>query len=94
MINLLSCFQRRDHPIRLNSEFHLDLQWWDEFLSSWHGVSFWLFPGMAASSDVEVTSDAAGSGLGFGAYFRSEWLVVRGPRARLGVPSPIKNCSP
>ena len=73
MINLLSCFRCRDHPIRLNSEFHLDLQWWDEFLSSWHGMSFWLFPGMAASSDVEATSDAAGS-LGFGAYFRSEWF--------------------
>jgi len=28
---------------------------------------------MAASSDVEVTSDSAGS-LGFGAYFRSEWF--------------------
>jgi len=73
MINLLSCFWRRDHPIRLNSEFHLDLQWWDKFLSSWPGVSFWLFPGIAASSDVGVTSDAAGS-LGFGAYFRSEWF--------------------
>ena len=36
-------------------------------------MSFWLFPGTAASSDVEVTSDAAGS-LGFGAYFRSEWF--------------------
>jgi len=41
---------------------------------SWHGVSFWLFPGMSASTDVEVTSDAAGS-LGFGAYFKNEWDV-------------------
>ena len=39
MIDLLCCF-RRDHPIRLNTQFHLDLQWWHKFLSDWHGVSF------------------------------------------------------
>ena len=73
MIDLLCCFRHRDHPIRLNSEFHLDLLWWDEFLSSWHGVNFWLYPGMSAAIDLEVTSDAAGS-LGFGAYFRQDWF--------------------
>ena len=73
MIDLLCCFRTRDHPIRLNSEFQLDVQWWLDFLASWHGVSFWLFPGMSAPTDVEVTSDAAGS-LGFGAYFNTEWF--------------------
>lgn len=73
MIDVLCCFRRRDHPIRLNAEFHLDLQWWHEFLSTWHGVSFWLFPGMSAASDLEVTSNAAGS-LGFGAFLKCEWL--------------------
>ena len=73
MIDLLRCFRKRDHPIRLNAEFHLDLQWWLQFLSSWNGVAFWLFPGMAAAPDLEVTSDASGS-LGFGAYFRGEWF--------------------
>lgn len=73
MIDLLCCFRKRDHPIRLSAEFHLDLQWWHEFLSSWHGVNFWLFPGMSASSDLEVTSDAAGA-LGYGAYFKREWF--------------------
>ncbi|XP_078365995.1 uncharacterized protein LOC144650218 [Oculina patagonica] len=73
MIDLLRCFRKRDHPIRLNSEFRLDLQWWLQFLSSWHGVYFWLFPGMSASPDLEVTSDASGS-VGFGAYFNDEWF--------------------
>ena len=73
MINLLQCFRKRDHPIRLNSEFHLDLQWWLQFLSSWHGVYVWLYPGMSASPDLQVTSDASGS-LGFGAYFNREWF--------------------
>ena len=73
MIDLLCCFRRRDHPIRLNSEFHLDLPWWHEFLSVRHGVSFWLYPGMSAAPDLEVTSDAAGAP-GFGAFFRGEWF--------------------
>lgn len=70
MIDLLCCFRTRDHPFRLSAEVQLDVQWWHEFLTSWHGVSFWLFPGM---SDIEVTSDPAGS-LGFGAYFNNEWF--------------------
>ena len=73
MIDLLTCFRCRDHPIRLNSEFHLDLQWWHEFLSAWHGVSFCLYPGMSAAPDLEVTCDTTGS-LGFGAYFKGEWF--------------------
>ena len=71
--DLLCCFQRCDHPIRLNSEFQLYLQWWDEFLSSWHGMSFWLFPGTVALTNLEVTSDTSGS-LGFGTYFQGEWF--------------------
>ena len=58
---------------RLNGEFHKGIQWWSDFLMSWHGVSFWLFPRMSASTDLEVTSDVAGS-LGFGAYFKNEWF--------------------
>ena len=61
MKDLLCFFLCRDHPIRLNSEFHLELQWW-------HGVSFWLYPGVSAAPDLEVTSAAAGS-LAFGRYF-------------------------
>ena len=40
MINLLCSFRRRDHLIRLYREFHLDLHWWHELLTIWHGVSF------------------------------------------------------
>ena len=71
MPDLLCCFRTRDHPIRLSSEFRLDLKWWHDFLTSWHGVSLWLFSGMSAPTDMEVTSDAAGS-LGFGAYYNNE----------------------
>ena len=43
----------------------MDLRWWHHFLSDWHGVSFWLFPGLVPEAGVEVSSDAAGS-IGFG----------------------------
>jgi hypothetical protein len=39
MINLLCAFRSRDHPIRLNIEFRLDLQWWIEFLDDSRQVS-------------------------------------------------------
>ena len=69
MIDLLCGFWTKDHPIRLNQEFHCDLLWWNHFLDQWHGVSFWLFPAM----DLEVSSDAAGS-LDFGAFFQGQWF--------------------
>ena len=59
MIDLLCCFRRRDHPVCLNREFHIDLLWWHQFLEDWHGISFWLFPGLLPEADVEVSSDAA-----------------------------------
>ena len=69
MVDLLSCFRKKGHPIWLKKEFHLDLQWWDHLLAQWHDVSFWLYPGLSPVVDLEVASDAAGS-LGFGAYFK------------------------
>ena len=69
MVDLLSCFRKKGHPIWLNKEFHLDLQWWDHLLAQWHDVSFWLYPGLSPVVDLEVASDAAGS-LGFGAHFK------------------------
>jgi len=74
MLDLLCFFCSRDHPIPLSSEFRLDLQWWHDFLTTWHGVNLWLFPGMSSPTDVEMTSDAAGS-LGFEAYYNSEWFT-------------------
>ena len=71
MIDLLRCFQRRDHPICLNREFQLDLLWWHHFFSDQHHISFWLFPGLVPEGEDEVSSDAAGS-LGYAAYLPSQ----------------------
>lgn len=61
MINLLSAFWQNDHPIKLNQEFCLDLYWWREFVHSWNGLSFLLYPNWAPLSDFSVSSDAAGA---------------------------------
>ena len=74
MIDLLGCFRKKDHPIRLNKEFLRDLQWWHQFLVEWHGVNFWLFPGNTPNAGMEVSSDAAGS-LGVSAYFEGMWFT-------------------
>ena len=57
MINLLSAFRSRDHPVRLNVEFRLDLLWWIEFIEEWNGTRFFLLPCLMPVADLFVTSD-------------------------------------
>ena len=71
MINLLSAFRSRDHPIRLNVEFRLDLLWWIQFIKEWNGTNFFLLPGLMPVTDLFVTSDAAGA-IGYGALYRQQ----------------------
>jgi hypothetical protein len=73
MIDLLCCFRKREHPIRLNCEFRRDLEWRHKFLSTWHGVSFWLYPGIPVITDLQVVSDASGA-IGYGAFYNQEWF--------------------
>ena len=54
LINLLCCFCNKDHPNCVNQEFSLDLQGWQQFLSSWHGVTFWLYPGMSSAQPYKL----------------------------------------
>ena len=54
-------------------------------MEDWHGVSFWLFPGLLPEADVEVSSDVAGS-IGYGAYmkghrFAGSWAPSQQPQS-------------
>ena len=73
MIALLCCFRHRDHPIRLNVDFHQDLQWWLTFFKEWNGVFFFLSSAVSPLPDLVVSSDASDSH-GFGALWRTEWF--------------------
>jgi hypothetical protein len=73
MINLLCVFRSRNHPIRLNVQFRLDLRWWVQFIDELNGTNFFLVPGLFPVADLFVTSDAAGS-IGYGASYRQPWF--------------------
>ena len=79
-MHLLTCFHSRHHPIRLNHEFQLDLKWWKKFLNSWHGVSFWLFPGLIPCPDFELFSDDQS---GLEPFVVENGLMVHGWRAKM-----------
>ena len=74
IFGLLSQFERKDHPIRLNREFRADMEWWYEFASRWNGVSL-LRERTLQHPAVELWSDASGS-WGCGALWSDKWFQV------------------
>ena len=56
MIDLSAACRRDDHQIRLDSDFHLDLFWWQDFFHSWDGTSFFLSPQWAPLPDFQENS--------------------------------------
>ena len=73
LINLLRDSKRHQKFLRLNKECRLDLQWWNQFLPVWNGISFFDLPDWAPVPNFELATDASGS-LGFGAYHQGEWF--------------------
>ena len=71
--NLLRDSKRHQKLIRLNKDCQLDLQWWNEFLPSWNGISFLDLPEWALVPDFELSTDTS-SNLGCGAYYQGEWF--------------------
>lgn len=74
IFGLISQFGRRDHMIRLNAAFRVDLEWWHVFVSSWNGVSMMLRESLQ-SPGIEIWSDASGS-WGCGAVWGTQWFQV------------------
>lgn len=72
----VSCSARElHHHIRVSKSLRLDLLWWHNFLASWNGKSFFLFPEWAPLPSFSVSSDAAGS-LGYAALFKNQWFAM------------------
>ena len=72
---LLSLDRAPYHQIRLNTGARADLMWCQVFLQEWNGTSF--FP--AATSSIEVVSDASGS-FGCGAFNSTQdWFQLQWP---------------
>ena len=60
MIELAKSTREYHHMVRLNRDFRSDVQWWRLFLPRWNGTSF-LYPGITATPNITVYSDASGS---------------------------------
>ena len=72
MIDLLSKVSHFSHHIRLTIAFRKDIHWWQAFLTSWNGCSFFYQDTWLPNSSLELFTDA--SHAAFGAYFTGEWF--------------------
>ena len=59
IIDLLHRNPNTYHPIRLNCQFRLDLQWWKSFAAGWNGTSYITTP--SAAGDVVPGTGPRGS---------------------------------
>ena len=60
IFDLLARTKKQHHFIRLNEQFHGDIEWWGVFLKDWNGVSM-LYSSSVEQPDVSICSDASGS---------------------------------
>ena len=75
LFNLLSVARAPNHFVRLNLGARADIAWWQCFLESWNGLSFFPLP----SPSVHVYSDAS-SGFGCGAFVQAlGWFSLQWP---------------
>ena len=72
MIDLLSKASHPSNRIRLTVAFRKDIHWWQTFLTSWNGCSFFYQDTWLPNSSLELFTDA--SHAAFGAYFAGEWF--------------------
>ena len=52
VIDLLTRFRNRSHPVRINAEFRRDPQWWLAIFQEWNGISFFLRLGFIPLPDL------------------------------------------
>ena len=72
MIDLLTKPTQPSDRIRLTIAFRKNIHWWQTFLTSWNGRSFFHEDEWLSSSSLELFTDA--SHIAFGAYFAGEWF--------------------
>ena len=73
LITLSTSVSKLHHNICLNTEARADISWWQEFLPTWNGKSYFIDSSPTDASDLELYTDASGIH-GCGAYYRGEWF--------------------
>lgn len=90
MIALTRKVSQPHHHIKLNSGFFKDLNMWQEFISGWNGVGFFLPTSWVNSDSLQLYTDASGS-IGFGGIFASQWFQGQW-RAHQQLGQPGRSC--
>lgn len=72
MIDLLPKATNPSYRIHLTVAFRKDIHWWQTFLISWNGRSFFHADAWMSSSSLDLFTDA--SHAAFGAYLAGEWF--------------------
>ena len=72
LIHLSTSVTKMHHHIRLTTDARADIHWWYSFLPSWNSTGKFLHPTLIAAEDMELFTDAAGTGCG--AYFKGAWF--------------------
>ena len=75
MIDLSTVHSHMNAILRLNREFHSDLEWWFQLAAVWNGVSI-LAPVKALAPDGIIVSDASGN-WGCGAFHDQKWFQLQ-----------------
>ena len=65
------------HRIKLNQEFHRDVEWWLYYLPTWSGVSLLYESNWLTSTECQLFTNA--SDVGFGCYFQGHWCQGKFP---------------
>ncbi len=77
LIDLSTSVQKLSHHISLNKPAREDISWWIEYLPTWNGKYSILDKNITYSPDINLFTDASGSG--FGIFFYGKWIACPWP---------------
>ena len=77
MIEAPTKAQHLHHRIKLNQEFHWDIDWWLQYLPTWNGVSLLYELHWLTSVECQLFTNA--STIGFSCYFQGHWCQGKFP---------------
>ncbi len=88
LISLTHGLTKSYHKVRLSKGAKQDLSMWLEFLSHFNGVSAFSNCGWESNHTLDLYTDSAAT-IGFGAYFRGQWVQGRWQTSVLSNPPSI-----
>jgi hypothetical protein len=85
LINLMKGLRKHFYKARITQEVKVDLALWEQFLSEYNGVSFFMEEEWLASSKLHLYTDASTT-LGYGLLFGKRWVSGKWPPEMTAIP--------